>query len=87
MRIKNRTRPIRSSWLDRYQSLEAQESRLAWVLTSPTAIIVFGLVIFPVIFSIWLSFHDVTLRNLNDVFHTPYVGWKNYRSVIHDFAF
>ena len=68
-------------------SLQAREARLAWALTSPTALIVFGLILFPVIFSVWISFHDVTLRNLGDVFHAPYVGWKNYRNVIHDFAF
>ncbi|MBE0635805.1 sugar ABC transporter permease [Candidatus Bipolaricaulota bacterium] len=73
--------------LDRWGTLQAREARLAWMLTSPTALIVFGLIIFPVVFSVWISFHDVTLRNLNDVFHAPYVGWKNYRNVVNDFAF
>ena len=73
--------------LDRWGTLRAKEARLAWMLTSPTALIVFGLVLFPAIFSIWISFHDVTLRNLNDVFRAPFVGWDNYRYVINDFAF
>ena len=73
--------------LDRWNTLQAQEARLAWMLTSPTALIVFGLVLFPAIFSVWISFHDVTLRNLNDVFHAPFVGWDNYRHVVNDFAF
>lgn len=73
--------------LTRWSSLRARESRLAWLLTSPTGLVVFGLVIFPAIFSIWISFHDVTLRNLNDVFHAPFVGLKNYRNVVNDFAF
>ncbi len=73
--------------LDRWNSLQAKEARLAWMLTSPTALIVFGLVLFPAIFSVWISFHDVTLRNLNDVFHAPFVGWNNYRHVVNDFAF
>jgi len=77
------TQPV----LNRWNSLQAREARLAWMLTSPTALIVFGLVIFPAIFSVWISFHDVTLRNLNDVFHAPFVGWQNYRYVVHDFAF
>ncbi len=68
-------------------SMVAQETRLAWALVSPTFLIVFGLVLFPAIFSVWISFHDVTLRNLNDVFHAPFVGWQNYRNVINDFAF
>ncbi len=67
--------------------MDAKEARLAWTLISPTALIVFGLVLFPAIFSIWISFRDVTLGNLNDVFHAPFVGWDNYRAVFNDFAF
>lgn len=80
-------RKPQSSLIRRWNSLQAREARLAWTLVSPTALIVFSLVIFPVIFSIWISFHDVTLRNLNDVFHAPFVGWDNYRRVFSDFAF
>lgn len=71
----------------RGKGLEAREARLAWILTSPTAFIVFGLVIFPAIFSIWVSFHDVTLGNLDDVFRAKFVGFENYRKVFSDFAF
>lgn len=69
------------------RGMRGRESRLAWALISPTALIVFGLVIFPAIFSIWVSFHDVGLHNLNDVFHAPYVGFENYAKVINDYAF
>jgi multiple sugar transport system permease protein len=71
----------------RWNSLEAREARLAWTLISPTALIVFGLVLFPAIFSIWISFHDVGLNNLNDVFNAEFIGLDNYRAVIDDFAF
>ena len=71
----------------RWYSLRAQEARLAWLLVLPTALIVFGLVLFPAIFSIWISFRDVGLGNLNDVFRAPFVGLENYRRVIDDFAF
>ncbi len=71
----------------RARSLKSKETRLAWLLISPTALIVFGLVIFPAIFSIWVSFHDVGLHNLNDVFHAPYIGLDNYVKVINDYAF
>jgi len=67
--------------------MQAQEARLAWMLISPTALIVLGIVIFPAFFSIWVSFHDVGLHNLNDVFHAPFVGWENYQKVFDDFAF
>lgn len=69
------------------KGMRRREARLAWGLISPTALIVFGLVIFPAIFSIWVSFHDVGLHNLNDVFHAPFVGLDNYVRVINDYAF
>jgi multiple sugar transport system permease protein len=71
----------------RWNSLEAREARLAWYLILPTAIIVFGLVVFPAIFSVWISFHDVGLNNLGDVFNAPFVGLQNYERVFDDFAF
>jgi multiple sugar transport system permease protein len=68
-------------------SMSSKESRLAWMLVSPTMLIVMGMVLFPAIFSIWISFHNVKLSNLNDVFHADFVGLDNYRAVINDFAF
>jgi multiple sugar transport system permease protein len=50
-------------------------------------LIVFGLVLFPAIFSIWISFHDVGLRELGNVFQADFVGLGNYRQVFDDFAF
>jgi multiple sugar transport system permease protein len=70
-----------------WNSLRARESRLAWALILPTFIIVFGLVVFPAVFSVWISFHDVGLDNLGNVFEADYVGLDNYRKVIDDFAF
>ncbi len=77
----------RLSFSRRWNSLDAREARLAWMLILPTALIVFGLVLFPAIFSVWISFRDVGLKNLNDVFQAPFVGLENYRAVINDFAF
>ncbi len=68
-------------------SMHAREVRLAWLLIAPTAIIVFGLVLFPAFFSIWISFHDIGLNNLNDVFNAPFTGLDNYKAVVNDFAF
>ena len=71
----------------RWGSLEAQEVRLAWFLILPTALIVFGVVLFPAIFSVWISFHNVGLKELGNVFEAEFVGLDNYRAVISDFAF
>jgi multiple sugar transport system permease protein len=76
-----------SSLQKRYKGRQAQETRLAWMLISPTALIVLGIVVFPAFFSVWVSFHDIGLHNLNDVFHAPFVGWENYQKVFDDFAF
>jgi len=78
---------LRFSLFSRWNSLRAREARLAWFLILPTAIIVFGLIVFPAFFSIWISFHDVSLGNLNDVFRAPFIGFKNYVDVFNDFAF
>lgn len=69
------------------KSNRASEIRLAWYLILPTALIVFGLILFPAIFSIWISFHKIGLYNLNDVFHAPFTGFENYKAVFNDFAF
>ncbi len=79
--------PLRLPIPRRWRSLQARETRLAWALILPTAIIVFGLVLFPAIFSIWISFHDVGLENLNNVFNAPFSGLENYTKVFNDFAF
>jgi multiple sugar transport system permease protein len=71
----------------RWRSLEAQEVRLAWLLILPTALIVFSVVLFPAIFSVWISFHDVGLKELGNVFQAEFVGLDNYRAVVNDFAF
>jgi multiple sugar transport system permease protein len=69
------------------RGMAAREVRLAWTLILPTALIVFGLILFPAVFSIWISFHDIGLNNLNEVFRAPFVGLKNYTAVLNDFAF
>lgn len=68
-------------------SIGAQERRLAFFLISPTALIVFGLVLFPAFFSIWISFHEVGLKELGNVFKADFNGLDNYRAVVQDFAF
>lgn len=68
-------------------SLKTRETRLAWILIAPTAIIVLGLVLFPAIFNIWISFHKVNLGTLADVFNAPFNGLSNYKNVLEDFNF
>ena len=80
-------RKAKPSFRKRWRSLDAKETRLAWLLILPTALIVFSVVLFPAIFSVWISFHDVGLKELGNVFEAEFVGLDNYRSVVDDFAF
>ncbi len=70
-----------------FNSFQAQEARMAWMLVFPTLLIVFGLVLFPAVFSVWISFHKISLSNINNVFNAPFVGFENYSKVFGDFAF
>ena len=69
------------------RTMREREARLAYALIIPTFAIVAGLIIFPAFFSIWISFHDIGLDNLNDVFRAPFVGLENYWRVVNDYAF
>jgi multiple sugar transport system permease protein len=65
-------------------SLEKKEASLGWKLILPTVIIIGGLIIYPVIYNIFLSFFEVTI--------TPgkpnvFVGFQNYAEVITDRGF
>ncbi len=71
----------------RAPTLQQREARLAYALIIPTFVIVAGLIVFPAFFSIWISFHDIGLNNLNDVFRAQFVGLENYTRVIADYAF
>jgi multiple sugar transport system permease protein len=71
----------------RASTLRQREARLAYALIIPTFAIVAGLIIFPAFFSVWISFHDIGLDNLNDVFRAPFVGLENYARVVADYAF
>ncbi|MFW6120764.1 MAG: carbohydrate ABC transporter permease [Petrotogales bacterium] len=65
-------------------TLEKKEASLGWKLILPTVIIIGGLIIYPVIYNIYLSFFNVSI--------TPgkpniFVGMQNYTRVITDSSF
>jgi multiple sugar transport system permease protein len=69
-----------------FLTLQQREARLAYWFVVPTFAIVFGLVIYPALYNIWISFHEVTLGNLGEG-GAPFVGLKNYIRVAKDFMF
>jgi multiple sugar transport system permease protein len=86
MSILSRTRSGVSA-IFRGRTIAEREARLAYFLIVPTFLIVMGLILFPALFSIWISFHDVGLGQLADVFHAPFAGIDNYIKVIQAYAF
>ena len=86
MTVLARTRTSVSA-IFRGRTIAEREARLAYFLIVPTFLIVMGLVLFPAIFSIWISFHDVGLEQLADVFHARFVGLDNFIKVAQDYAF
>lgn len=71
----------------RRSTLGQREARLAYLLVTPTYLIVVGIVLFPALFSLWIAFHKVGLADLSNVLRTSWVGFSNFRAVINDFAF
>jgi ABC-type sugar transport system permease subunit len=60
------------------RSAESQERRLAWMLILPSVLLIFGLTIYPVVYSFWLSLNHVSL--LNPV--RSFAGLGNYIEVL-----
>lgn len=69
-----------------FLNLEAHESHLAGVLVTPVIIVVFGILIMPLLFSLFVSFTD-TRSVLPDSYH--FVGFAQYIKAINneDFRF
>jgi len=68
------------SKLKRFINVEASEKKLAIFLILPTAIAVFGILVYPLVYSFILSFTDASLivSDLN------FVGFKNYLKAFQD---
>ncbi len=67
------------------KTLQAQETRLAWGLLALPLIVIFGVVLYPVIYNVWISLHHVTLDNLNQ--SQPWAGFDNFIRINKDWEF
>jgi len=63
-------------------TLRRREEQLAYLMVLPAVLVVLGVVLFPVIYNIWMSFHNLTLANLTK--GASFVGIRNYLKVIRD---
>lgn len=61
-------------------TLAQREQRLAYLLLSPPVLIVLGVIILPVAWNIWLSFHRVLLRDL------PHLSWFDLNLTLANFT-
>lgn len=65
-------------------SRKAREARLGYALILPTVLLVSLVIFYPVVYNVWLSFHEVTLNpNKPDIF----VGLDNYIKILTDIEF
>jgi multiple sugar transport system permease protein len=64
------------------RSLEAEEARFGRLLVIPALVIIGGLIIYPIVYNLYLSFFDVQLQGAN-----RYIGTANYRNVLTDPTF
>ncbi len=63
----------------RVLSPKEREARLGWALVLPAVIVIAGLVLYPIVYNVYLSFFDVSLSG-NNVF----TGFENHVEVVTD---
>jgi len=63
-------------------SLERDEARFGWKLILPAIIVIGGLIIYPILYNIYLSFFDVKMAGDN-----IFIGTANYANVLTDPTF
>lgn len=59
----------------------SKDKIIKYFLIVPVVLVLFGIVIYPFIYSIWLSLHDVTIMNY---FHPPFSGIDNFVKILGD---
>src|SRR5688500_18511581 len=74
------TRPLAVS---RLSSRRFDQTILPWLLLAPGFLVVFGLVLYPVGRTVWLSFRSAGLPYLASG-QSRFVGLDNYRELIND---
>jgi multiple sugar transport system permease protein len=65
-------------------SFKANEARLGYLLIAPALLLISLVILYPVVYNIWLSFHKVSLNpNQPDLF----IGFENYMLLLKDASF
>ncbi len=66
-------------------SLKRKEELFAFQLLLPTFLVIVGIIIYPLIFNIWISFHQVTLTSIGET--NLFAGLVNFLSVFQNREF
>lgn len=66
----------------KHGSLEATETRDAWIMMAPAIIVLSLVAIYPIIRTIWLSLHEMVLTDPGSGY--PFVGLSNYAKIFQD---
>ena len=66
-------------------TLRAREERIAWCFLAAPMLCLAVVVVYPVLYNVWISLHDVTIGNLRSDW--PWAGIENFRRLFQDRRF
>lgn len=64
------------------KSLQAKETRDAWLMMSPAIVILLVIAVYPNLRTFWISLHEMVLTDPGSGF--PFIGFKNYAHIFQD---
>jgi len=62
------------------KNYDRKEALLAFIFLLPSFLIIFGLILYPVLYSFYMSFHSFSLRRPGEI---EFIGLKNYIDMFH----
>lgn len=66
----------------KYNTLQKTETRDAWIMMAPAIIMLLIIAVYPVLRTIWLSFHEMVLTDPGSGY--PFIGLENYINILKD---
>lgn len=66
--------------------LSTKNKLISFLYVVPALVLMLGLIGYPIIFNIKISFQDFTLTTLNNG-NTPFIGFENYRAILGESSF
>ncbi|SFU45862.1 multiple sugar transport system permease protein [Alicyclobacillus macrosporangiidus] len=69
----------------RHRTHQDGDRRAGYLMLLPSAVVVAGVTVFPILYSVWMSFHDVHLT-VNG-YDMRFTGLANYGTLVHSSAF